>query len=48
LIISNRVKKRYSYADCFAAVLAKLCNTVMNHQDEEFRQIEDEAKMLWD
>ncbi|MBI3695715.1 MAG: type II toxin-antitoxin system VapC family toxin [Acidobacteria bacterium] len=42
-------KSRYrlSYADCFAAALAKQRNVELVTGDPEFRQLEKEIKILW-
>ena len=42
-----KAKKKMSYADCFAAALAKLRNAELVTGDEDFRQIEAEVKILW-
>jgi predicted nucleic acid-binding protein len=36
-----------SYADCFAAALAKLRKAELVTGDKEFRQIEGEIKVSW-
>jgi len=36
-----------SYADCFAAALAKLKNAILVTGDTEFRQLESEIKIEW-
>jgi predicted nucleic acid-binding protein len=36
-----------SYADCFAAALAKLKKAELVTGDKEFRQVEGELKILW-
>jgi predicted nucleic acid-binding protein len=36
-----------SYADCFAAALAKFHNGVLVTGDDEFRQIEKEISIDW-
>lgn len=38
---------RISYADCFAAALAKLHNGEVITGDKEFREIEGEVKIAW-
>lgn len=42
-----KAKKKMSYADCFAAALAKLRNAELVTGDEDFRQVENEVKILW-
>ena len=42
-----KAKKKMSYADCFAAALAKLRNAELVTGDEDFRQVKDEVKILW-
>jgi predicted nucleic acid-binding protein len=44
-----RLKARYrlSYADCFAAALAKQEGTAVITGDPEFRQLEKEVKIHW-
>jgi predicted nucleic acid-binding protein len=39
--------KKMSYADCFAAALAKLRKAELVTGDEEFRQVEGEIKVRW-
>lgn len=39
--------KKMSYADCFAAALAKLHKGEVITGDEEFKQVEDEIKIAW-
>lgn len=39
--------KKMSYADCFAAALAKLRRVELVTGDKEFKQIEGEVKVLW-
>ncbi|MBM3708212.1 MAG: type II toxin-antitoxin system VapC family toxin [Actinobacteria bacterium] len=39
--------KKISYADCFAAALAKINNGEVITGDEEFRVLEKEVKILW-
>ena len=39
--------KKMSYADCFAAALAKKRHTELVTGDPEFGEIEDELKVLW-
>jgi len=42
-----KATKRMSYADCFAASLAKLRKAELVTGDEDFRQVEKEIKILW-
>jgi predicted nucleic acid-binding protein len=42
-----KAKKKMSYANCFAAALAKLRNAELVTGDEDFRQVEGEVKILW-
>jgi ribonuclease VapC len=39
--------KKMSYADCFAAALAKNRQAELVTGDPEFRQVEDEIKVVW-
>lgn len=39
--------KRMSYADCFAAALAKIHRSELVTGDKEFRQVENEIKIFW-
>lgn len=39
--------KKMSYADCFAAALAKLHKAELVTGDKEFRQVENEVKIFW-
>ena len=39
--------KKMSYADCFAAALAKLRKVELVTGDEDFKQVEGEVKVLW-
>ncbi|MBI5375988.1 MAG: type II toxin-antitoxin system VapC family toxin [Candidatus Schekmanbacteria bacterium] len=39
--------KKMSYADCFAAALAKLRKAELVTGDKEFRQVEGELKIHW-
>jgi predicted nucleic acid-binding protein len=39
--------KKMSYADCFAAALAKHRRVELVTGDKEFRQFEGEVKILW-
>ena len=38
---------KMSYADCFAAALAKLHRAELVTGDEEFKQMQEEIKLLW-
>ena len=38
---------KMSYADCFAAALAKLHRAELVTGDEEFKQMQEEIKILW-
>jgi len=42
-----KANKKISYADCFAAALAKLNDGEVITGDEEFRVLEKEVKILW-
>ena len=42
-----KARKRMSYADCFAAALAKARKAELVTGDKEFRQVEGEVKILW-
>jgi len=42
-----KATKKISYADCFAAALAKLRRAELVTGDEEFRQVEGEIKIRW-
>ena len=42
-----KAKKKMSYADCFAAALAKLRKAELVTGDKEFKQVEGEVKILW-
>jgi predicted nucleic acid-binding protein len=42
-----KAAKKMSYADCFAAALAKLGKAELVTGDEEFMQVEGEVKILW-
>ena len=42
-----KATKKMSYADCFAAALAKLRKAELVTGDKEFRQVEREVKILW-
>ena len=39
--------KKMSYADCFAAALAKQRKAELVTGDKEFKQVEKEVKLLW-
>ena len=39
--------KKMSYADCFAAALAKLHKVELVTGDEDFKQVEGEVKIFW-
>jgi predicted nucleic acid-binding protein len=42
-----KASKRMSYTDCFAAALAKLRKVELVTGDEDFKQVEEEVKILW-
>lgn len=42
-----KATKRISYADCFAAALAKLHKGEVVTGDKEFKALEDEVKISW-
>jgi len=42
-----KAKKRMSFADCFAAALAKINRAHLVTGDPEFRQVEKEIKIVW-
>jgi predicted nucleic acid-binding protein len=42
-----KASKKMSYADCFAAGLAKLRRVELVTGDKEFKQVEVEVKILW-
>ncbi|MBI4443781.1 MAG: type II toxin-antitoxin system VapC family toxin [Acidobacteria bacterium] len=42
-----KAAKKMSYADCFAAALAKLRQAELVTGDKEFKQVEREVKILW-
>lgn len=42
-----KASKKMSYADCFAAALAKLRKVELVTGDEDFKQVEGEVKVLW-
>jgi len=39
--------KKMSYADCFSAALAKIKKAELITGDKEFKQLENEIKILW-
>ena len=42
-----KASKKMSYADCFAAALARLRKAELVTGDKEFSQVESEVKILW-
>lgn len=42
-----KATKKMSYADCFAAALAKHRRVELVTGDKEFRQVENDLKILW-
>ena len=42
-----KANKKMSYADCFAAALAKLRKVELVTGDEDFKQVEGEVKIFW-
>lgn len=44
---SYKAKGKISYADCFAAALAKQTNSPIITGDPEFKQVEKEIQILW-
>ena len=42
-----KATKKMSYADCFAAALAKQKKAELVTGDKEFKQVESELKVLW-
>jgi predicted nucleic acid-binding protein len=42
-----KAARKMSYADCFAAALAKLRKAELVTGDKEFKQIENEVKIQW-
>jgi predicted nucleic acid-binding protein len=42
-----KASKKMSYADCFAAALAKLRRAELVTGDEDFKQVEGEIKVFW-
>ena len=42
-----KVSQRMSYADCFAAALAKIKRSVLITGDKEFKSLEGEITIIW-
>ena len=42
-----KADKKMSYADCFAAALAKMKKSALITGDREFKEVEDEIKIIW-
>lgn len=42
-----KAEKKMSYADCFAAALAKMKKAELITGDKEFKEVEGEIKVLW-
>jgi predicted nucleic acid-binding protein len=42
-----KASRKMSYADCFAAALAKLRKAELVTGDKEFKQVEGDVKILW-
>ena len=42
-----KATKKMSYADCFSAALAKVRDAQVVTGDPEFKQVEDDVKVLW-
>lgn len=42
-----KATRKMSYADCFAAALAKSRKAELVTGDKEFRQVEEDVKILW-
>ena len=42
-----KANKKMSYADCFAAALAKLTKSDLLTGDKEFREVEKEIRIIW-
>lgn len=42
-----KAEKKMSYADCFAAALAKLRNAALVTGDKDFKQVEDDISVIW-
>ena len=47
LAASYKARGRISYADCFAAALAKTKKAEVVTGDKEFKEVEDEIKVSW-
>jgi predicted nucleic acid-binding protein len=47
LAAAFKATKKMSYADCFAAALAKLKKAELVTGDKEFKQVERDVKVLW-
>ena len=44
---SYKADKKMSYADCFAAALAKMKKAELITGDKEFKEVEGEIKIIW-
>lgn len=44
---SYKAEKKMSYADCFAAALAKVKKGELLTGDKEFKEVESDIKILW-
>ncbi len=42
-----KARKKMSYADCFAAALARMSKAELITGDEDFRAVENEIKIAW-
>jgi predicted nucleic acid-binding protein len=42
-----KAHKKMSYADCFAAALAKMKKAELVTGDKEFKEVRKEVKILW-
>lgn len=42
-----KATKKMSYADCFAAALAKLRKAELVTGDKEFKQVQEEVRVAW-
>jgi len=42
-----KATKKMSYADCFAAALAKMHKAELITGDKEFKEVENEVKIIW-
>jgi predicted nucleic acid-binding protein len=42
-----KATRKMSYADCFAAALAKVRKAKLVTGDKEFKQVEEDVKLLW-